>query len=91
MLQFGDIVSASHNSMPGEWRFDIMIETKTFYSVASLLDLEGRKLSVTGRKPARKQTEKKAPKNATDRTLLPTVTKGKKVETCCRVKGSCTS
>ena len=29
MLQFGDIVSATHNGMRGEWRFDIMLDVKT--------------------------------------------------------------
>ena len=54
MLNFGDIVSATHDGMPGEWRFDIMLDAKTFYSVPNWLDVEGRRLPVivSGRKPA---------------------------------------
>ena len=54
MLQFGDIVSATHNGMRGEWRFDIMLDVKTFYSVPNWLEVEGRRLPVivSGRKPA---------------------------------------
>ena len=37
MLQFGDIVSATHDGMRGEWRFDIMLDMKTFYSVSQLV------------------------------------------------------
>ena len=33
MLKFDDIVSASHDGMRGEWRFDIMLDVKTFYSI----------------------------------------------------------
>ena len=54
MLQFGDIVSATHDGMRGEWRFDIMLDMKTFYSVPNWLEVEGRRLPVivSGRKPA---------------------------------------
>ena len=54
MLQFGDIVSATHDGMHGEWRFDIMLDMKTFYSVPNWLEVEGRRLHVivSGRKPA---------------------------------------
>ena len=54
MLQFGDIVSATHDGMRGEWRFDIMLDVKTFYSVPNWLEVEGRRLPVivSGRKPA---------------------------------------
>ena len=54
MLQFGDIVSATHGGMRGEWRFDIMLDVKTFYSVPNWLEVEGRRLPVivSGRKPA---------------------------------------
>ena len=54
MLQFGDIVSATHDGMCGEWRFDIMLDMKTFYSVPNWLEVEGRRLPVivSGRKPA---------------------------------------
>ena len=54
MLQFGDIVSATHDGMRGEWRFDIMLDMKTFYSVPNWLEVEGRRLPVIvlGRKPA---------------------------------------
>ena len=54
MLNFGDIVSATHDRIRGEWRFDIMLDTKTFYSVTNWLDVEGRMLPViiSGRKPA---------------------------------------
>ena len=54
MLQFGDIVSATHDGMRGEWRFDIMLDMKTFYSVPNWLKVEGRRLPVivSGRKPA---------------------------------------
>ena len=54
MLNFGDIVSATHDGMRGEWRFDIMLDAKTFYSVPNWLDVEGRRLPVIvfGRKPA---------------------------------------
>ena len=54
MLKFGDIVSATHDGMRGEWRFDIMLDVKTFYSVPNWLDVEGRSLPVivSGRKPA---------------------------------------
>ena len=53
MLQFGDIVSATHDGMRGEWRFDIMLDMKTFYSVPNWLEVEGRRLPVivSGRKP----------------------------------------
>ena len=54
MLQFGDIVSATHDGMRGEWRFDIMLDMKTFHSVPNWLEVEGRRLPVivSGRKPA---------------------------------------
>ena len=54
MLQFGDIVSATHDGMRGEWRFDIMLDMKTFYSVPNWLEVEGHRLPVivSGRKPA---------------------------------------
>ena len=54
MLQFGDIVSATHDGMHGEWRFDIMLDVKTFYSVPNWLEVEGHRLPVifSGRKPA---------------------------------------
>ena len=54
MLQFADIVSATHDGMRGEWRFDIMLDMKTFYSVPNWLEVEGRRLPVivSGRKPA---------------------------------------
>ena len=54
MLQFGDIVSATHDGMHGVWRFDIMLDVKTFYSVPNWLDVEGRRLLVivSGHKPA---------------------------------------
>ena len=54
MLQFGDIVSATHDGMRGEWRFDIMLDVKTFYSVPNWLEVEGRRLPVivSGRKSA---------------------------------------
>ena len=54
MLQFGDIVSATHDGMRGKWRFDIMLDAKTFYSVPKWLEVEGRRLPVivSGRKPA---------------------------------------
>ena len=53
ILNFGDIVSATHDGMRGEWRFDIMLYAKTFYSVPNWLDVEGRRLPVivSGRKP----------------------------------------
>ena len=53
MLQFGDIVSATHDGMRGEWRFDIMLDAKTFYSVPNWLEVEGRRLPVivSGKKP----------------------------------------
>ena len=53
MLNFGDIISATHDGMRGEWRLDIMLDAKTFYSVP-WLDVEGRRLPVivSGRKPA---------------------------------------
>ena len=54
MLNFGDIVSATHDGMRGEWRFDLMLDGKTFYSVPNWLDVEGRRLPVivSGCKPA---------------------------------------
>ena len=54
MLQFGDIVSATHDGMRGERRFDIMLDVKTFYSVPNWLEVEGRRLPVivSGKKPA---------------------------------------
>ena len=54
MLNFGDIVSATHDGMRGEWRFDLMLDAKTFYSVPNWLDVAGRMLPVivSGRKPA---------------------------------------
>ena len=54
MLQFGDIISATHDGMHGEWRFNIMLDVKTFYSIPNWLDVEGRRLPViiSGRKPA---------------------------------------
>ena len=54
MLQFGDIILATYDEMRGEWRFDIMLDCKTFYSIPNWLDLEGRRLPVivSGRKPA---------------------------------------
>ena len=54
MLQFGNIVSVTHDGMRGEWRFDIMLDMKTFYSVPNWLEVEGRWLPVivSGRKPA---------------------------------------
>ena len=53
MLNFGDIVSATHDGMRGEWRFDLTSNIKT-YSVPNWLDVEGRRLPVivSGRKPA---------------------------------------
>ena len=54
MLQFGDIVTATHDGMRGEWRFDIMLDVKTFYSVPNWLEVEGCRLPVivSGRRPA---------------------------------------
>ena len=54
MLNFGDIVSVSHDGMRGEWRLDLMLDCKTFYSIPNWLDLEGRRLPVivSGPKPA---------------------------------------
>ena len=54
VLQFGNIVSATHDGMRGEWRFDIMLDVKTFYSVPNWLEVEGCRLPVivSGRKPA---------------------------------------
>ena len=46
MLQFGDIVSATHDGMRGEWRFNIMLDVKTFYSVPNWVDVEGHRLPV---------------------------------------------
>ena len=40
MLQFGDIVSATHDGMRGEWRFNIMLDVKSFYSVPNWLEVE---------------------------------------------------
>ena len=39
ILQFGDIVSAKHDNICGEWRFNIMIKHKTF-PIPHWLDLE---------------------------------------------------
>ena len=52
MLNFRDIISATHDGMRGEWRFDIMLEAKT-YSVPNWLDVEGSRRPVIffGRKP----------------------------------------
>ena len=44
MLQFGDIVSATHDGMRREWRLDIMLDVKMFYSIPNWLNLEGRRL-----------------------------------------------
>ena len=54
MLQLGDIESVSHDSMQREWKFDNMIDSKTFFSIPNWLGLEGRRLPViaTGRKSA---------------------------------------
>ena len=54
MMQYGEIIDVSHDSMRGEWRFDLMIDHKTFHSIPNWLDLDGRKLPiiVNGRKPA---------------------------------------
>ena len=54
MLNFGDIVSATHDRIRAEWRFDIMLDAKTFYSIPNWLDVEGRRLPVivSGHKPA---------------------------------------
>ena len=46
MLNFGDIVTATHDRMRGEWRFDIMLDAKTFYSIPNWLDVEERRLPV---------------------------------------------
>ena len=40
MLQFWDVMPASHDSMRGEWRYNIMIDQKTFYSIPDTFDLE---------------------------------------------------
>ena len=53
MFQYGEIMSATHDSMQWEWRFDPMLDVKTFYSFPNWLDFEGRRLLiVTDRKPA---------------------------------------
>ena len=54
MLQFGEIVSVTHDGMRKEWLFDIMLDVKTFYSVPNWLNVEGRRLPVivSGRKHA---------------------------------------
>ena len=55
MLQFCDLVSVSHNSMMcWEWTFDIMLDSKAFYSISIWLELEGYRLPVivTGKKLA---------------------------------------
>ena len=54
MLNFCDTVSASHDRMPGERRFDLMSDSKTICSIPNCLDLEGCRLPVivSGRKPA---------------------------------------
>ena len=46
MLKFCDIVSASHDGMHGEWRFNLMLDCKTFYSIPNWLDLDGCRLPV---------------------------------------------
>ena len=43
MLKFGDIISTSHDGMCREWRFDIMVDIKIFYSIPNWLDLEGHR------------------------------------------------
>ena len=54
VLGFGDIVSAAHDGVRGGWRFDLVLDAKTFFSVPNWLDVEGRRLPVivSGRKPA---------------------------------------
>ena len=54
MLQYGDIVGSAHDSIREEWRFDIILDSTTFYSIPNWLDLEGCRLPVivTGRKSA---------------------------------------
>ena len=53
MLQFGYRLSFSHESMHGEWRFDMMIDNKIFFT-PNWLDFAGCRLPiiVTRRKPA---------------------------------------
>ena len=41
MLKFDDIVSASHDKMRGEWRLNLMLDCKTFYSIPNWLDWKG--------------------------------------------------
>ena len=52
MQHFSDIVSESQDGIRGEWKFDIMLESKNF-SIPNGLDLEECRLPVilTGRKP----------------------------------------
>ena len=47
MLNFGDIISATHDRICREWRFNIMLDAKTVYSVPNRLDVEGQRLPVT--------------------------------------------
>ena len=81
MLQYGSIVGASHDVTRGEWRFDVMMDSETFYSVPNFLDLGGRKITiiVAGRKPScwlcsqvghlsANCPGKKAPEKASDHT-----------------------
>ena len=93
-MQYGEIIDVSHDSMRGEWRFDLMIDHKTFYSIPNWLDLDGRKLPiiVIGRKPmcwrcglighlSAKCPGKKAPSTAPDHIrnpLSPSTAKEKK-------------
>ena len=79
LLSSGDIVSTTHDSMRREWKFDLMIDVKTFYSLPNWLPV-----IVTGRKPACwhcGETShlsvicpgKKTPLKAPDRSLPPAV------------------
>ena len=69
MLNFGDIVSVTHDGMRREWRFNIMLDVKTFYFVPNWLDVEGRRppVIVSGRNPVRGRR----PRKSSTRTPVP--------------------
>ena len=83
-------MSATHNSMEEEWRFDLMIDLKTFYFLPSWWYLEGRRLPIIliGSKPACWHCREtghlsgfypgnKAPLKTLDLSLSPATAKGK--------------
>ena len=54
MMDYGDVVAVHPDSYLGEWKFELMLDFKTFHSIPNWLDVNGERIPmiISGRKPA---------------------------------------